>query len=162
MIRRFIKCMPDIPYRIIQGIKNIIIWFPVIWRDRDFDHSFLYKIMYYKLKNMQAFFESENVWCACSNRKAKQIMIAKNLCKRLIEQQYLTNALTDYHQKYGEEIKFSFEPVEGKTYSVLKWNETEREHEDFHMASVHSDYMEQQDLDYLFKHMRKYIQGWWD
>lgn len=161
-IRRFIKRIPDIPYQIIQGIKNIIIWFPVIWKDRDFDHSYIYEIMYFKLKNMQAFFESDYPICANSDRRAKQIMIAKNLCKRLIEQQYLTNALTNYHQKYGEEIKFSFEPVEGKPYSVLKWNETEQQRKDFNKASKHSDYMEQQDLDFLFKHMRKYIQGWWD
>jgi len=159
----FIKRIPDIPYRITQGIKNIIIWLPVIWKDRDFDHSYMYEILYFKLKNMQEFFDSDCPMCANSKRKAKQIIIAKNLCKRLIEQQYLMNALTEYHKKYGEDsFDWHTEPTENPKLHRLVWDWSEQQHKEFTRASNHSDYMEQQDLDYLFKHMRKYIQGWWD
>lgn len=161
-IRRFIKRMPDIPYRITQGIKNLIIWFPVIWKDRDFDHNYMYEIIYLKLSNMQKFFESDYPICANADRRAKQIMIAKNLCKRLIEQNYLSNALTNYKSKYGDESGFHFEQTENKNLHKLVWDETVEQRNEFKKSSEHSNYMEQQDLDYLFKHMRKYIQGWWD
>jgi flagellar hook-length control protein FliK len=41
-------------------------------------------------------------------------------------------------------------------------NWSEQQHKEFTKASNHSDYMEQQDLDYLFKLIRKNIQRWWD
>jgi hypothetical protein len=44
----------------------------------------------------------------------------------------------------------------------LVWDWSVQQHKDFTKASNHSDYMEQQDLDYLFRLIRKYIQGWWD
>jgi hypothetical protein len=161
-IRGFIRNIKHIPYQIKQGVKNIIIWLPIIWKDRDFDHSYMYEIMYFKLRNMQKFFESNNTMCANSNCRARQIMIAKNLCKRLIEQNYLSNALTNYESKYGDNYDFHFEPVEGKPFHRLVWDWTEKQEKEFKKASDHSEYMEQQDLNYLFTHMRKYIQGWWD
>ena len=33
-----------IPRNIMEGIKNIIYWFPIIWKNRYFDHYYLYKI----------------------------------------------------------------------------------------------------------------------
>ena len=35
------------------GIKNLIKWFPVIWRDRDFDWMYLIEIIDHKLKYME-------------------------------------------------------------------------------------------------------------
>lgn len=149
--------------KIIEGIQNIIRWVPVIYQDRDWDYDFIYVLLYHKLKNMQEFFESDKVWSTKSDRVAKQIMISKNLCKRLSDQQYLTNALTNYHNKYGEDSTvWHSEPTENPKLHRLVWDWSEQQHKDFTKASNHSDYMEQQDLDYLFKYLRKYIQGWWD
>ena len=35
---------------IIQGIKNLLYWFPIIWKDRNFDEHFIYEILKHKLK----------------------------------------------------------------------------------------------------------------
>ena len=35
------------------GIKNLIIWFPVIWKDRWWDHYFLYVMLHKKLSLME-------------------------------------------------------------------------------------------------------------
>ncbi len=35
------------------GIKNLITWFPIIWKDRDWDHWYLYKILRFKLIQME-------------------------------------------------------------------------------------------------------------
>ena len=51
-------------YRIVtQGIKNLWRWFPIIWNDHDWDHTFIFKILRFKLQNtadrleQDAFFE---------------------------------------------------------------------------------------------------------
>lgn len=35
-----------------NGIKNIRVWFDLIWYDRDWDNNFLWKILLFKLKRM--------------------------------------------------------------------------------------------------------------
>jgi len=39
-------------YFIKYGIQNLYIWFPIIWKDRDWDHEYLYEIIELKIKNM--------------------------------------------------------------------------------------------------------------
>jgi hypothetical protein len=34
----------------IQGVKNIAYWFPVIWKDRDWDGHYIYEVMKHKLR----------------------------------------------------------------------------------------------------------------
>ena len=36
---------------IAQGIKNLIKWFPIIWKDRNWDDSFIFDILQFKLQN---------------------------------------------------------------------------------------------------------------
>lgn len=40
------------PYTFYNGIKNLIIWFPIIWKNRYFDHYYLYKIEKHHLQLM--------------------------------------------------------------------------------------------------------------
>jgi len=74
------------PYAIIDGISNLIKWFPLIWKDRDFDHGYLYDILYFKLGEMQKFFESDNTWSADAKEYAKQIKECRRLLKRIINE----------------------------------------------------------------------------
>ena len=148
--------------RFIEGVQNVIKWLPVIWHDVDFDYHYLYKILHFKLKNMQEYLESDYAITADAKKTAKQIMIAKNLCKRLIDDNYLDNALRKYETQYGSSDVISFEPTENEYLHQLIWNWTdEKQEKDFGRACEHSEYMERQDIDYLFNFMKKHIQGWW-
>ena len=35
----------------VQGVKNLWRWFPVIWKDRDWDDAFILDVLKFKLKN---------------------------------------------------------------------------------------------------------------
>lgn len=37
----------------VQKIKNLIYWIPFIINDMDFDYTFIYKILYAKLKKLK-------------------------------------------------------------------------------------------------------------
>ena len=43
----------------IQGVRNLIKWFPIVWRDRDWDYSFTYDMLKFKMEQ-QANHISEN------------------------------------------------------------------------------------------------------
>jgi len=74
------------PYAIMDGISNLIKWFPLIWKDRDFDHGYLYDILYFKLGEMQKFFESDNAWSADAKEYAKQIKECRKLLYRIMNE----------------------------------------------------------------------------
>ena len=41
------------PFNVVKtGIKNLWIWFPVIWRDRWWDHMYLHNMLKFKLQTM--------------------------------------------------------------------------------------------------------------
>lgn len=42
-----------------QGIRNLIKWWPVIWRDRDWDHAYLSRLIEFKLTSMYMFLNSD-------------------------------------------------------------------------------------------------------
>lgn len=157
-----LKKLRNLYYNIRNGLENLLIWLPVIWKDRDFDEYYVFKLLYKKFENMEKFFNSEFTWSADAKKMAQEIKIAKNLVKRIIDDNYLENALTEYHKKYGD-LKYSFKQVEGQPNLVkLIWDETEESQKIFRRCSKHSNYMKKQDLEYLFNYLNKNISKWWD
>ena len=151
------------------GIENLVAWFPIIWKDRDWDHWFLYKILHLKLKRMETLHRKygNSIY---REKYADQIKLAVLLIHRLIEDEYLENVLKPHEEKWGES-EFIFTPIPGdKEYSSLdikvdKANTKEEKKQETKERMIlykHSDALKKQDLDMLFKHMRKYIECWWD
>ena len=110
------------------GVENLIIWFPVIWKDRWWDHSFLYSILRFKLSLMEKGFRTRGM-STNSEKDAHNIKKCVLLLDRLQNDAYI-----DYSEKVVN-VRRSFE-------------EEER--------------MINQDLDLLFKILRKQIRVWWD
>ena len=111
-----------------QGIRNLIIWFPVIWKDRWWDHSFLYSILRFKLSLMEEGFRTRGM-SINSEKDAHNIKICILLLDRLQNDAYI-----DYSEKLVN-VRRSFKEQEQ---------------------------MINQDLDLLFKILRKQIRVWWD
>ena len=80
----------------IQGVKNLWKWFPVIWRDRDWDHSFIYEIIKVKLKNQSDYIGGHN-----RHTRAKRDAELMKLCSRLIQRcqdNHYDMEYMDYHE----------------------------------------------------------------
>jgi hypothetical protein len=149
-------------YSFVQGVKNVFSWLPIIWRDREFDKNYLYQILHHKLKLMEEFYLSDLPACEGANKLGKQIKVARILCGRLIEQNYLTNALKDVEAKYGRhDLEFAPCPDHSGFYQLVD-NQTPQEHIEKNRAYKHADYMEKQDKEYMFYLIKRNIDGWWD
>lgn len=88
-----------------RGVKNLIKWFPVIWRDRDWDHSYIFKILEHKLKSQAKYIGDRGIHV--SAKRDEEIMLT---CVRLMEcvrDDYYQMEYTDYHQ-----TKYWFENIE--------------------------------------------------
>ena len=42
-----------------QGIKNLVRWFPIIWRDRDWDDHYIFEVLKFKLKNQSKYIDKK-------------------------------------------------------------------------------------------------------
>jgi len=113
------------------GLINIIYWLPVIYRDRWWDHSYLYSILRHKLNQMEKKFKCCGI-STQSEKDAKNIKICVLLLDRLINNDYI-----DYEGKRGWKPKFR-------------------------LSLEKEEQMINQDLDLLFKIIRKQIRCWWD
>ena len=82
--------------RFIKRIKNLIRWFPIIWKDQDWDDHFIWEILKFKLKNQAEYigYHDRHV----SAKRDAEIMM---LCVRLIEKvqsEYYIGEYMDYHE----------------------------------------------------------------
>lgn len=99
--------LPNWLIEFLTGCKNLIKWFPVIWRDRDWDNSFIYEIIKVKLNNQAGYIGSHN-----RHQRAKRDAELMRLTSRLIERcqdDYYDSEFMDYH-----ESKVNWLDVEGR------------------------------------------------
>ena len=79
-----------------QGVKNIIYWFPIIWKDRDWDGHYIFEILQHKLK-AQAKYIGARDFHTRAQLDAKRMRICVNLIKKIQEEDY-TMEYMDYHK----------------------------------------------------------------
>ena len=75
---------------LINGITNLIHWFPYVWSDRDWDHSYLLGMMEHKLRRMSKTL-ANGITVGC-DKNARMTLICANLCKRLNDDNYFRKA----------------------------------------------------------------------
>jgi hypothetical protein len=101
---------------IYRGIRNLIYWFPVIWRDRDWDQKYIYDILETKIEK-QARYIGKYGHHLNAERDAEVMMTCVRLIKKVAEE-YYSSEMSDYH-----ETDMEFVPIEGSTNSTVKFTE---------------------------------------
>src|SRR3972149_2973685 len=145
------------------GIKNLIKWFPLIWNDRQWDDGYLFEILQFKLSEMSKYFDSDNAVCADAKLRARQIYICKLLIDRILLNDYTTPFdVRDEprHQRFAEAFEKSM--ASGSDSFIYDREDTPLESKVFKWKTEHEDYLEQQDIEMLFRLMSKQIKSWWD
>ena len=166
--RPLVKIYDFFRYDIPQGIGSLILWFPVIWKDRWWDQYFIYKILHFKLKKMEQNTIKYGHHVG-ANKCAERMHVCVLLLDRLLKDEYHENAFIWHDKKWGE-IEFNFHPIDGTEHSTLELTrpncrtdeEHEQENKEYRRISVLVAKKRQYDLEYLFYLLNKYIEGWWD
>lgn len=152
----------------IIGFKNLIRWFPIIWNDRQWDHIYIYKIFQKKLSLTEKYLRYNGIHVD-AKRDADKIKTCVILLDRLLKDDYHDMAFKRHYEKWGMP-ELRTEKTENENFSrlhvvydgVKTEEDDKKERKEFHSAWEHEKYLREQDLDLLFKIMRKHIQGWWD
>jgi hypothetical protein len=164
-------------YRIKQffrNIHNLIRWFPIIWKDRDWDHHFIFEILKFKLKN-----QAEYIGKRGNHLSAKRDAEIMMTCIRLIERiqdEYYASEYFEYYKSYLEFKKLEnselFEITETVTsealedyfkkypliYRLVPDLNSPKSRIAFQMAKINQERAHK----LLFKILEENIQRWWD
>jgi len=167
-----------------KGIKNLWYWIPVIWKDRNWDDSFIFTILSHKLKAQAKYIGSRGIHLS-AERDAEIMMTCVRLIEKVREEWYGMEYM-DYHK-----TKHWFEPCEDKEgYSTWESKLLEENFDDYFskypliykrvingegvfkmdgrednkriiaMNISHINHDRARKL--LFKIMEQKIEGWWD
>lgn len=109
----------------IRGIKSVWYWLPVIWKDRNWDHAFIFDILSHKLKAQAKYIGKYGLHL--NNWKDARDMM---MCVRLIEKvkdEYYSMEYMDY-----EKTKHWFEDIPDKPgYSSWESKQIEENFDDY-------------------------------
>lgn len=160
------------------GVKNLIRWFPIIWKDRDWDQAYIWDILERKLRN-QSYYTKHYGYYVNNDHDARNMLICANLIKKIREEDYTMEYL-DYYSWDGELLSTN----KGKTYelqshvnwekfddyfkkyplvykkSILNINPENIDNKKY-IAMIISDTNHKRAINLLFKIMENHIERWW-
>ena len=102
---------------VIQGFKNLWRWFPIVWKDRDWDDHYIFEPIKFKLKNTAKYFETKQRFVGWE-KEVKYLRICEKLIQKIQDDYYQSE-----HYDYLD-LDIDFVPVEGKDTYELKSNTT--------------------------------------
>lgn len=109
----------------IVGVENLRYWLPIIWKDRNWDHDFIFDILTHKLKAQSKYIGSRDI-----HTRAKRDAEVMMTCVRLIEKvkdEYYSSEYMDYHK-----TKHWFEDIPDKPgYSTWESRQLEENFDDY-------------------------------
>jgi hypothetical protein len=88
----------------IRGVKKLIYWFPIIWKDRDCDSYYIFEIMMHKIKAQSKYIGDRDIHRG-AKRDAEIMMTCVRLMK-LVQDEHYSGEYSDYHK-----TKHWFEPI---------------------------------------------------
>lgn len=157
------------PRKVGRWIKRIIEYAPILWDDWDWDYSAFLRLMQYKLKRMRTCIIKNDIICAAP-RVGKQIRYAEFLIERILNDDYFPELQAELEEKFGE-TKWNFIPVDdppGCSRLEFTYNKCKTAKENKEADKARQNLYEKQrkelekDYDRLFRHIRKFLQRWWD
>jgi hypothetical protein len=167
-----------------QGVKNIIYWLPIIWKDRHWDHGYIFTILQHKLKA-----QSKEIGGKDRHTRAQYDSKKMNLCVNLIqklqddfyEMEYMDyaknrhwfepcndgtgnstweseNIWEEYDQYFRKYPNIHRRVLNGEGFSSIKGREDDKHFVAMSIAHMNQDRAHK----LLFKILERDVQRWWD
>jgi len=74
--------------RVIRKIKNVFRWLPIIWRDENWDHYYIYEVLKWKIQFMSEAIRKNGIH-TCAEYNANRMMLAVRLIEKVQNEYYL-------------------------------------------------------------------------
>jgi len=156
-----------------RRIKRFIAWFPIIWQDEDWDCVYLFKIMQLKISRIRHEVEKNHhhlTW----QKDVRDMQVAEELLSRMGFSDFyddLNEQLRD-RERAGKcscpEEKYKIMPVscdiETRKEGYSQWINVSCKYCKNMTSIWHKREIgkEKDDFNFLFDHLKKHVQRWWD
>jgi hypothetical protein len=151
----------DPAYRFFMRISHVIGWIPVIWRDYDWDHEFLYIIMREKMRRMRLNHERVRL-IADWEKVAGELRECEGALGRLIEDDYARERHRAHREKFGDSWSRSTDVINPDGSVTVKFQDIPGERDDFLRIMEEEEAERIADLKLVAKHFVENSRGWWD
>lgn len=161
---------------IVDGIKNIIVWIPTIFKDKDWDDFYILNILQYKLFRQRKYLVENNRTTSTESIN-RYITICLNLIERIKEEYYIEESYNYYKRSVSflpsEEYKGYYEvetKIEWEKYD-LYLNKYKNDLKKLNLPSHYSKtqqvlalahFRHQKAKKLLFKILNENLEYWWD
>ena len=109
-----------------QGIKNLWYWFPVIWKDRNWDDHYIFEVLKHKLKSQSKYIGDRDIHTR-AQQDARRMRLCVSLIEKIQDETYAMECMD-----YGKE-RVWFTPCDDGTESSLYNSEiVEDNYKDFY------------------------------
>jgi hypothetical protein len=187
-VKWFFEDLRYLPNSFITGVKNLIKWFPIIWKDRDWDDHYIFQVLKFKLTEQAKYIGGKNRHLS-AKRDAELMMTAVKLIDLVKDETYSMEYM-DYHKtkhffietdkKMGEEKSYKwksdelserfdeyfakyprqYKRVMNGEINRFRGKPSEKSKQVIAMEIAHENHNRCRKL--LFKLMEEHIEGWWD
>lgn len=160
-----------------RRLKRFIVWFPILWKDEDWDSAYLFEIMRFKISQIRKEIDINKRHVGYEIR-VREMKVAEELLARFA----FNGVYSDFYYKLSEQIKsaekkdnctcpeevYGIEPGEIDPKTGVRGFSTFVTYFCDYCRSRHSywfkreEIKQKEDLDFLFMHLRKHIKKWWD
>lgn len=167
-------------YNFKNGVKNLVRWFPIVWRDRDYDHTFILSLLQQKLIFQSKYIGGRAIHTT-AKRDAEIMMTVVKLIDK-VKEGYYDSEYLDYQKS-----NIRWEKAEQEGYSEVFIDEVSEDFDEYfnkyprahkkiknrekyifendckkHIAMNLAHYNHKRAKDLIFKILSDRIEGWWD
>lgn len=91
---------------IIARLKHLFKWLPVIWKDKDWDHFYIYEILKFKIKNQADHIQGNGL--TEFNREYERIQLILRLLDKVQNEEYIDEFFS-VKEKTVERFEFAYQ-----------------------------------------------------
>jgi len=132
IVHKIIRAIDDAYYGVKYGVPNLIAWFKIAWKDRDWDYAPVLIMLRFKLQKMARHSDRTDIYIG-QKREAKRMWTCVYLIDRILADEYFEN------KRYLDLIHVNRDKANEFLGNLVR-----------------------QDIDMLFNIMSKHIKKWWD
>jgi len=128
-----------------NSIKNLIRWFSIIWKDKDYDGFFMLFMLRFKINNMRKYHESRKGYYGWEN-EVKWMNIVVNLLDMVVYEKYWNNDW-DYKKPSRNGMQYNW------AYSLSIYRNG---------TITYADFWEHKTIQLIYKILAWKTERWWD
>jgi hypothetical protein len=146
--------------RVLDGLNNLFVWAPTIYRDRNWDYVFIYEILQKKLE-LTAKYTKDFGSHTCSDLSYQKIMLCIRLIEKVKNEDYLNevselNTLNEFDEYLKKHKSVAHRVILDKEHQIWSCDNSKN------ISSNVGIYNHHRARRLLFTLLEKRIEYWWE